>query len=388
MKGTANTNGHVDSPMVNGKQSTVGRPRKQRTLESDVTEIAIQPKERQSVIPTPIIRSGPFDWPSYLKEIGASSVPTSHFIHVPLEIQNDCISPRLGANTPLTSSFKCDQCMEGIDPHHESLFCAFKIVEVVGRRLRLRFLGYPEKYDFWTTVDSPFLFPVGWCAHNKRRLQPPKGYSDREQLTFDWDAFLTKEGYTAVPRHLFRVSWDCPTNELPPHMFRIGHKLEAVDKRNPGIACVATVKDNIGDYILIHFDGWDSGFDQWAHITSELLHPVGYCEEKELVLSIPSGEYSLADTSFPFAINQLQAGQRCEAVDKRCPQLIRVANIVANTPQGFLTIGYDGWAEKYNVCLEASSPDLFPAGYCQATGHPLQPPPGYSPTSANRLIHI
>ncbi|TGZ64172.1 hypothetical protein CRM22_006514 [Opisthorchis felineus] len=411
MKGTANTNGHVDSPLVNGKQSTVGRPRKQRNPESDVTDIPIQPKERQSVIPTPIIRSGSFDWPSYLKESGASSVPTSHFIHVPLEIQNDCISPRLGANTPLTSSFKCDQCMEGIDPHHESLFCAFKIVEVVGRRLRLRFLGYPEKYDFWTTVDSPFLFPVGWCAHNKRRLQPPKGYSDREQLTFDWDAFLTKEGYTAVPRHLFRVSWDCPTNELPPHMFRVGHKLEAVDKRNPGIACVATVKDNIGDYILIHFDGWDSGFDQWAHITSELLHPVGYCEEKELVLSIPS-EWSTRPTGFTWkqylketnskpvpkeafekrpksrqSSDQLQVGQRCEAVDKRCPQLIRVANIVANTPQGFLTIGYDGWAEKYNVCLEASSPDLFPAGYCQATGHPLQPPPGYESDNDMNSVH-
>lgn len=74
-------------------------------------------------------------------------------------------------------------------------------------------------------------------------------------------------------------------------MFAVGLKLEAIDKRNPSLACVATIKDCIGDYILIHFDGWDSGFDQWAHISSELLRPVGYCEDHEQVLSIPSGMY-------------------------------------------------------------------------------------------------
>ncbi|KAF6777207.1 hypothetical protein AHF37_03213 [Paragonimus kellicotti] len=188
-----------------------------------------------------------------------------------------------------------------------------------------------------------------------------------------------------------------PFNDPPSHMFHVGYKLEAVDKRNPGIACVATVKDTIGDYVLIHFDGWQSGFDQWAHISSELLHPVGYCEDQELVLSIPS-DWSARPTGFTWkqylketnskpvpneAFEKfpksaaLQIGQRLEAVDKRCLQLIRVAQIVSHSPPGFLTIAYDGWADKYNVCIEANSLDLFPVGYCQATGHPLQPPPGH-----------
>lgn len=85
-------------------------------------------------------------------------------------------------------------------------------------------------------------------------------------------------------------------------------------------------------------------------------------------------------TQFTTVVNNkdsaLEIGQRLEAVDRRCPQLIRVANIVSIGPPGFFTIAYDGWPEKFNVCLETSCADLFPVGYCQATDHPLQPPPG------------
>lgn len=78
----------------------------------------------------------------------------------------------------------------------------------------------------------------------------------------------------------------------------------------------------------------------------------------------------LAKTSRQFAINQ-----RLEVVDKRCPSLIRVANIVDNNLPGFLTINYDGWSDKYNVSVETNSLDLFPVGYCHATGYSLQVPP-------------
>lgn len=76
----------------------------------------------------------------------------------------------------------------------------------------------------------------------------------------------------------------------PSHSFGIGMKLEAVDKRNPASPCVATIKDCIGDYVLIHFDGWVAGFDQWVHVSSELLHYAGYSEEHNQALSIPIGK--------------------------------------------------------------------------------------------------
>ncbi|CAL8100942.1 unnamed protein product [Calicophoron daubneyi] len=399
--------GQIETSYVNGRAGQVGRPRKQRTLDPDLSGTTVHPKDRESrTVVTPNKAAGPFEWTAYLKEVGASAAPASLFFHLPLDIQNECRSVQTNVHNVHPASFKPGQYLEGIDPHHESLFCVLKVIEVVGRRLRLRFVGYPEKYDFWSTVDSPFLFPVGWCAHNKRHLQPPKTYLDRDQTEFSWDSFLGNGKSSVVPRNLFTVPWDCPIDESPAHMFRIGCKLEAVDKRNPTIACVATVKDCVKDYLLIHFDGWDSGFDQWAHISSELLHPVGYCEEQELVLSIPS-DWSTRPTGFTWkqylketnskpvpkeafdkvaktkASEHFQVGQRLEAVDKRCPQLIRVANVVATAPIGFVTLGYDGWTEKYNICVEASSLDLYPVGYCQVTGHPLQPPPGYDTEEVN-----
>ncbi|TPP67069.1 Lethal(3)malignant brain tumor 3 [Fasciola gigantica] len=401
------SHGSCDSLLINGKVTGSGRPRKQRILDADSLSCT---NNRLSHLPTPIPRCIPFEWTSYLKELGVSALNTSFFFHVPLEIQKECKLGRLGSRTLSDVLFKPDQYLEGVDPHHESLFCALKVAEVVGRRVRLRFVGYPEKYDFWTTVDSPFLFPVGWCAHNHRQLQPPKSHIERNSSEFDWDSFLSGDNCSTVPSTAFRSSWDAPLDSSASHDFRIGWKLEAVDKRNPSSVCVATINDCIGDYVLIHFDGWDCGFDQWAHISSKLLHPVGYCEEQELVLSIPSDwstkpsgftwKQYLKETNTKAVPNEaffkaatvatnvnsvVEVGQRLEAVDRRCPQLIRVANIISIGPPGFFTIGYDGWPEKFNVCLETSCADLFPVGYCQATEHPLQPPPGYDLDEFNML---
>lgn len=45
--------------------------------------------------------------------------------------------------------------------------------------------------------------------------------------------------------------------------FQVGMKLEAVDKKNPGLVCVASVADVIDDHFLVHFDNWDDTYDYW-----------------------------------------------------------------------------------------------------------------------------
>ncbi|CAH8622929.1 unnamed protein product [Schistosoma mattheei] len=370
----------------------------QRGTDQPSQNLSVAKKSGSSSVHT---KPGPFDWAHYLREIDADPVQSSLFFHVPFEVQVPSPSILPGQNVAPEGNFKPGQYLEGIDPHNESLICVLCVSELIGRRVKLHFASYPEKYDFWTTIDSPFLFPVGWCAHNNRQLQPPKEYLEESYHPFNWTSFLAKLGAKPVPRHSFKVPWDSPVDASPPHMFAVGLKLEAIDKRNPSLACVATIKDCIGDYILIHFDGWDSGFDQWAHISSELLHPVGYCEDHEQVLSIPSDWSNRRNgfswklylketnskpvpkeafdeiTKFAKSSQQFLINQRLEAVDKRCPSLVRVANVVDNTPPGFLTLGYDGWPDKYNIRIEVSSLDLFPVGYCHASGHPLQVPPGY-----------
>lgn len=41
-----------------------------------------------------------------------------------------------------------------------------------------------------------------------------------------------------------------------------------------------------------------------------------------------------------------------------------------------LQIHYDGWSTQFDVWCDSDLCDLHPVGWCQRTGHPLEPPPG------------
>ena len=78
-------------------------------------------------------------------------------------------------------SFKKDYKLECIDPKHPSYICVCTIVKVKGARLRLHFDGWSESYDFWTNVDSPFIFPMHWCEKNGQVLHPPRSESFKDR---------------------------------------------------------------------------------------------------------------------------------------------------------------------------------------------------------------
>lgn len=77
---------------------------------------------------------------------------------------------------------------------------------------------------------------------------------------------------------------------VTPSAFRVGMKLEAVDRKNTALICVATVADTLGDKVLVHFDGWEDVYDYWCDITSPYIHPVGWCQENARTLSPPCGQ--------------------------------------------------------------------------------------------------
>jgi len=71
--------------------------------------------------------------------------------------------------------------------------------------------------------------------------------------------------------------------------FDIGDKIEAVDKKNNMMVCVATITDAYGDQLLVHFDGWEDSYDYWCDSTSPYIHPVGWCQDNCQILSAPNG---------------------------------------------------------------------------------------------------
>ncbi|XP_034251580.1 lethal(3)malignant brain tumor-like protein 3 isoform X2 [Thrips palmi] len=311
-----------------------------------------------------------FTWFKYLDMVKAKAAPSKLF--------KDPFP--FGKN-----GFKVGMKLEGIDPDHPSLFCVLTVAEVKGHRLRLHFDGYAENYDFWVNSDSPEIFQPGWCEKNMRKLTPPRGYNN-----FNWNSYLKVCKATAAPRLLFHNKGSA--NVVCPNGFRIGMKLEAVDRKNSSLVCVASIADLVDGRCLIHFDSWDEMYDYWADPSSPYIHPIGWCDEHGVTLT-PPNQYKdpssfywdryLKETKTspapPRAFKQRQPsgfrrGMRLEAVDKRVPHLIRVAT-VDDVQDHQIRIRFDGWPDEYSYWVDDDSPDIHPAGWCLETKHPLEPPP-------------
>lgn len=74
----------------------------------------------------------------------------------------------------------------------------------------------------------------------------------------------------------------------------MGQKLEAVDLIESGLICAATIVKMAGPLLRVHFDGWDSSYDQWVDCEAPDIYPVGWCEMVGYPLQSPrmNGEYN------------------------------------------------------------------------------------------------
>ncbi|XP_041580266.1 lethal(3)malignant brain tumor-like protein 4 isoform X3 [Vulpes lagopus] len=283
------------------------------------------------------------------------------------------------------NGFQVGMRLEGIDPRHPSVFCVLSVAEVCGYRLRLHFDGYLSCYDFWTNAGSPDIHPVGWCEKTKHELHIPKGYRKDK---FVWMDYLKACKLQNAPKKLFR---NRSSNGPMPKEFQVGMKLEAVDRKNPSLVCVATIADIVEDRLLVHFDNWDDSYDYWCDVNSPYVQPVGWCQENGRTLIAPQGypdpenfswtEYLEATqtNAVPAKVFKMRPphgflpSMRLEAVDRRNPRLIRVATVIDVDDQR-VKVHFDGWDHKYDYWMDADSPDIHPIGWCDVTGHPLEVP--------------
>ncbi|XP_057385922.1 lethal(3)malignant brain tumor-like protein 1 isoform X8 [Balaenoptera acutorostrata] len=312
-----------------------------------------------------------WSWESYLEEQEAITAPVSLFQDYQAVTHNK-------------NGFKPGMKLEGIDPQHPSMYFILTVAEVCGYRLRLHFDGYSECHDFWINASSPDIHPAGWFEKTGHKLQPPKGYKEEE---FSWSHYLRSTRTQAAPKHLFVSQSHSP----PPLGFQVGMKLEAVDRMNPSLICVASVTDVVDSRFLVHFDNWDDTYDYWCDPSSPYIHPVGWCQKQGKPLTPPQDypdpdsfcwEKYLEETgasavpAWAFKVrppHSFLVNMKLEAVDRRNPALIRVAS-VEDVEDHRIKLHFDGWSHAYDFWIDADHPDLHPAGWCSKTGHPLQPP--------------
>ncbi|XP_030709350.2 lethal(3)malignant brain tumor-like protein 3 isoform X4 [Globicephala melas] len=350
------TENKQDGRILRGSQ----RARRKRRGDSAVLKQGLPPKGKKA-----------WCWASYLEEEKAVAVPAKLF----KEYQSFPYNK---------NGFKVGMKLEGVDPEHQSVYCVLTVAEVCGYRIKLHFDGYSDCYDFWVNADALDIHPVGWCEKTGHKLHPPKGYKEEE---FNWQAYLKTCKAQAAPKSLFENQ----NITVIPSGFRVGMKLEAVDKKNPAFICVATVTDMVDNRFLVHFDNWDESYDYWCEASSPHIHPVGWCKEHRRTLITPPGypnvkhfswdKYLEETNSLPaparaFKVKPphgFQKKMKLEVIDKRNPMFIRVAT-VADMDDHRIKVHFDGWNSCYDYWIDADCPDIHPVGWCSKTGHPLQPP--------------
>ncbi|XP_024884244.1 polycomb protein Scm isoform X2 [Temnothorax curvispinosus] len=198
-----------------------------------------------------------FDWDLYLRETNSTAAPT------------ECFKQH---EVPPTNEFKINMKLEALDPRNLTSTCIATVVGVLGPRLRLRLDGSDNKNDFWRLVDSNEIHPIGYCEKSGGMLQPPLGF---RMNASSWPMFLLKtlNGAEMAPSKVFKREPKTPRSNL----FEVGHKLEAIDKKNPQLICTATVGAVKDDMIHITFDGWRGAFDYWCRYDSRDIFPAGWC---------------------------------------------------------------------------------------------------------------
>ncbi|XP_074190613.1 polycomb protein SCMH1 isoform X3 [Rhinolophus sinicus] len=222
---------------------------------------------------------GHFTWDKYLKETCSVPAPVHCFKQ---------------SYTPPSNEFKISMKLEAQDPRNTTSTCIATVVGLTGARLRLRLDGSDNKNDFWRLVDSAEIQPVGNCEKNGGMLQPPLGFRLNAS---SWPMFLLKtlNGAEMAPIRIFHKEPPSPSHNF----FKMGMKLEAVDRKNPHFICPATIGEVRGSEVLVTFDGWRGAFDYWCRFDSRDIFPVGWCSLTGDNLQPPGTKVVIPKSPYP-----------------------------------------------------------------------------------------
>jgi len=149
-------------------------------------------------------------------------------------------------------------------------------------------------------------------------------------------------------------------------------------------------------YVMVRVDCYEEdpqGSDWFCHhVTSPNIFRCGFSQKNNITLTPPYGydkntfnwnDYFNDTKTSPAQLifsdqevleHNLKEGMKLEAADLMDPRLICVATI-GRVVGSLLKIHFDGWEEEYDQWLDASSPDVYPVGYCELVGHKLEKPP-------------
>uniref|UniRef100_A0A3P8U149 L3MBTL histone methyl-lysine binding protein 2 n=1 Tax=Amphiprion percula TaxID=161767 RepID=A0A3P8U149_AMPPE len=323
-----------------------------------------------------------FDWGSYLEKETSLAASVSCFRHAPLCAYWDDISVGMKVEVLNTNAVLPSK-----------VYWIATVIQVAGYKALLRYEGFEHDstHDFWCSLVSGELNPIGWCAMTSKLLVPPQ----------DWKEYLMKK---LVGAHTLPVDFYLKLAEHMKTSFRIGLRVEVVDPKHVSRTRVALIDSIIGGRLrLVYADQGDAPentiSDFWCHMWSPLLHPIGWSSKVGHNLK-EAGEcknehYShsklktvqqniVCDFFLPRFVYMegsfFEKGMKLEAIDPLNLGNICVATVQKVLLDGYLMVGIDGTVSDVGsgwFCYHASSHAILPVDFCKKNNIPLTVPRGY-----------
>ncbi|XP_007641434.1 scm-like with four MBT domains protein 2 isoform X3 [Cricetulus griseus] len=303
-----------------------------------------------------------------------------------------------------------DSLIELQDSQNPFQYWIVSVIENVGGRLRLRYVGLEdtESYDQWLFYLDYRLRPVGWCQENKYRMEPPSELYPLK-MTSEWKCALEKALIVAaespLPMEVFKDHAD-----LRSHFFTVGMKLETVNMSEPFHICPASVTKVFNNHFFqVTIDDLrpeSNKLSMLCHADSLGILPVQWCLKNGVNLTPPKGylgqDFDWADyhkqhgaeEAPPFcfrnaAFNRgFTKNMKLEAVNPRNPGEVCVASVVSVKGR-LLWLHLEGLQTPIpEVIVDMDSMDIFPVGWCEANFYPLTTPHKTVPDKKRKIAVV
>lgn len=320
-----------------------------------------------------------FTWGNYITSNNLIAAPVSCFKHAPMGNCWGDISEGVRVEVPNSD---CNLPTK--------VFWIAGIVKLAGFNALLRYEGFENdsSLDFWCNICGPDVHPVGWCATSGKPLVPPRTIQHKYT---NWKVFLVKRltgAKTLPPDFSQKVS------ESMQYPFKPSMRVEVVDKTHLCRTRVAYVDSVIGGRLrLVYEESEDKTDDFWCHMYSPLIHHIGWSRsighrfKRSDITKKQDGQMDAPPHLFVKVKEVEQNGEwfkegmKLEAIDPLNLSAICVATIRKVLADGYLMIAIDGSEAADGsdwFCYHATSPSVFPVGFCEINMIELTPPRGYA----------
>ncbi|KAF0313416.1 Polycomb protein Sfmbt [Amphibalanus amphitrite] len=321
-----------------------------------------------------------FCWDHLMRKATFEAAPVECFRHAPLSQtwRNVC------------AGLKAEVAQKGVGKGAPTTYWVATLLQVQGYRglFRPEGLGSDSSLDRWLEICSPEVKPVGWCASRGLPLTPPPPAGPAA----DWQRRLVGvlTGSRTLPPSFYRKVMSSLSRGS---QLSVGQTIEVVDKSCISQMRAARITRQIGRRLHVHYlDAHpdDGGF--WCHENSPLVHPVGWSRAVGHRIQAPddylarceSGRFLPTDATedylpAPPAVTHegFKLGMKLEALDPLNLGSIGVATVRDTLQNHFIMVQLETEPESDWFCYHASSPYIFPPGFCRTVGIPLTPPHSY-----------